>query len=921
MSKDQTPVQHMQNAPLSKRLALFRRGAALFLSACTVAGLAIVGPVATPAVAAFEDTVSGSWNMQGGNDGTGGTPENRWLTAVNQIITQDGVEVLALQEAGNEPPASAEATGRVFPTPGVTEFRWNLGSTSRPNIVFIYFATQVQQRNGLAIVSRERASDAVQLAVLSNYNSRPMMGIQIGTSWYFSAHALSGGGVDAPDIIQTAELYINRNAPGARWAVLADFNREPARMPVARQRHMVTANAPTQQSGGELDWVYTSEGTNNSMAGTRRGLNSDHFYVRWALNPGCNPVGGGRAGSRDASVMDLGDCGRPAPGHTYHVFADGGDDLVLADVAVDGLSPSLSYRSGDVSVEDITVRFSHKPGHYLLQFGEGWCLARNIATRKVGVASCDLEEDRVLWDISDEVISAAYVPDWFLAPRESRYGSDIRISGKAYQWVFEDVDDSGIPNNPKPGDPSGTFKNVLIVGDSISNGFEGDFTWRQRLFQWSRSQNWRPTFVGPLGGTVKPDAPRPPTPPSLGGGEEPGDSSPPTSKFTGAYARNSSDEFLAEGAAHYAMWGRQLGQSAGTIGSVMNELKADGKVPDLIIVELGFNDIGWLGAGADLVTTMKRFVDNARAVNPKAGIVVANVPQRTWLGGANAQLPARTMAYNAALAQALPTWSTGTSRVALADIDTAMGCDSSATSCATTYDGLHPNNLGEHRIASAIARTLNADFGIGHTVPSDPIAVPEPKIAGPSSLAFDGTQQGVTVTWDKVFGAHGYEVQWRDLDDAAMNWQNVVPGPSTNRFDLSWQFTNHPHAGHRYAVRVRASAGDDIKSAWTEPITGIAQPTTAAPPASVNVTAGSGSLDVTWPAATGPYSESITTYALWVYNLDTPTVHSKIRGYSPDTRSARVENLTSGHRYKVFVVAWNAAGEGKPRVADSVVVR
>ncbi|MFE6699222.1 GDSL-type esterase/lipase family protein [Streptomyces sp. NPDC057718] len=894
---------------------------ALALSGCTIAWLAVVGLIATPAVAAFEDVVSGSWNMQGGNNGDGGTQENRWRTAVSQVITRDEVEVLALQEAGNEPPASAVDTHRVFPAPGVTEFRWNLGTTTRPNWVYVYFATQVQQRNGLAIVSREQATDAVQLAVHSGHNSRPIMGIQLGTNWFFSAHALSGGGVDAPEIIRTAEVHVNQNTPGARLAVLADFNRNPARMPAAMQRNMVTSNAPTQQGGDELDWVYTSQGNNNSMAGTRRGLNSDHFYVRWALNPACNPAGGQRAADRTAGALDLGDCGRPAPGFTYRAYVNDHVSVVLADVAVDGVSPSLQYVSGSTGEEGITVRFSSTPGSYLLQFGEGWCLAREIGTRNVGLASCDPDLDRALWNIGQETIMAAFTGNWYLNPKVNAYRSTMTLNEKDYKWNFKDVDEDGGPGVPAPGDPIGALSNVLVVGDSISNGFEGDYTWRQRLFEWTRSQNWRPTFVGPLTGTVRPDAPRPPTPPTLDDTGSPGNSPPPASKFTGEYARNTSDDFLAKGTGHYAMWGRQLGQSAGTIGSVMKELTAQGKTPDLLLVELGFNDIGWLGAGADLVPTMKRFIDNARAANPEVGIVLANVPQRTTLGAANPQLPTRTAAYNAALAKAIPTWTTSTSRVALADIDSAMDCDPDATKCATTYDGLHPNNLGEYRIASAFARTLNKDFRIGRTVPADPIAVPDRPTAVPAGLAFDGTQQGVTVTWDKVFGSHSYEVQWRDLDDADTNWQNVSPGPSTNRFDLSWQFTNQPHTGHRYEARVRASAGDDTKSAWSSPVSGTAHPTTAAPPESVTVTPGAGSLDVTWPASTGPYSESINAYALWVYDLDTPTVHSKIRGYPPGTRSAKVENLVPGHRYVAFVCAWNAAGEGKPRIPDPVTVR
>lgn len=38
---------------------------------------------------------------------------------------------------------------------------------------------------------------------------------------------------------------------------------------------------------------------------------------------------------------------------------------------------------------------------------------------------------------------------------------------------------------------------VMVVGDSISHGHEGDYTWRYRLWQWFNTQGVAATFVGP----------------------------------------------------------------------------------------------------------------------------------------------------------------------------------------------------------------------------------------------------------------------------------------------------------------------------------------------------------------------------------------------------------------------------------------
>ncbi|MFI6448917.1 fibronectin type III domain-containing protein [Kitasatospora sp. NPDC050543] len=145
----------------------------------------------------------------------------------------------------------------------------------------------------------------------------------------------------------------------------------------------------------------------------------------------------------------------------------------------------------------------------------------------------------------------------------------------------------------------------------------------------------------------------------------------------------------------------------------------------------------------------------------------------------------------------------------------------------------------------------------------------------------------------------------------------------TNRFDLSWQFNGQPNEGHTYQVRVRAVAGNtaDRRSDWSPPVGGTAHPTTAAPPETVTVTPDVGAINVTWTPATGPHADTITRYALWVYDQDTPLVWSTIHGYDPSTHSARVEGLTPGHHYVAFVCTWNAAGEGKPRIPDPVVVR
>lgn len=68
---------------------------------------------------------------------------------------------------------------------------------------------------------------------------------------------------------------------------------------------------------------------------------------------------------------------------------------------------------------------------------------------------------------------------------------------------------SALPSNMAAG--TGTPKprqdgiKVMIVGNSISQGFEGDWTWRYRIWEWFQSEGVAVDFVGPYTGTHPPE--------------------------------------------------------------------------------------------------------------------------------------------------------------------------------------------------------------------------------------------------------------------------------------------------------------------------------------------------------------------------------------------------------------------------------
>ncbi|TQS32880.1 hypothetical protein Golomagni_06793, partial [Golovinomyces magnicellulatus] len=132
--------------------------------------------------------------------------------------------------------------------------------------------------------------------------------------------------------------------------------------------------------------------------------------------------------------------------------------------------------------------------------------------------------------------------------------------------------------------------------------------------------------------------------------------------------------------------------------------------PDLMLVMLGFNDLGWFFSDdKGLLKNMQTFIQNARAGNPRIKIALANVPQRSSLG--RDDLPQKTDAYNKALVAAIDSWTTDESPIHLVQLRENYNCELSG--CPAGYDGLHSNALGEYQIARAFSLTLVKDFKIG----------------------------------------------------------------------------------------------------------------------------------------------------------------------------------------------------------------
>ncbi|EEA2942734.1 cytolethal distending toxin subunit B family protein [Salmonella enterica] len=237
-----------------------------------------------------------TWNLQGSS----AAGESKWNINVRQLVTgMDGADILMVQEAGAVP-ATAILTGRQIQPVGVgipvDEYTWNLGTTRRPDIRYIYFSRVDVGANrvNLAIVSRQRAEQVFVIRP-ATVVSRPVIGISLANDVFLTTHALAGGGPDALAIVRTVNDFFNQSSRlGYSWFMAGDFNRAPGRLEndliLERLDRAVTVVAPevaTQRSGGILDYGVIVDrspssgtlGATISFGNMASQLSSDHLPV------------------------------------------------------------------------------------------------------------------------------------------------------------------------------------------------------------------------------------------------------------------------------------------------------------------------------------------------------------------------------------------------------------------------------------------------------------------------------------------------------------------------------------------------------------------------------------------------------------------------------------------------------------------
>ncbi|GJN77347.1 hypothetical protein PLIIFM63780_000837 [Purpureocillium lilacinum] len=442
--------------------------------------------------------------------------------------------------------------------------------------------------------------------------------------------------------------------------------------------------------------------------------------------------------------------------------------------------------------------------------------------------------------------------------------------------------------------PITTSLRGMFVGDSITQGADGDYTWRYRLWQWLRNEGVDTNFVGPYQGTYPAASPadaKPKPPPLQGAGSPPG-----VVLNSGRYAADVEAAFPRP---HYGMWGRQAAQVYPAIGAYVKQYQ-----PDFLFILLGFNDLGWFVSGPEgTLSSVEKVVRNAQAARPSLKVLVGNVPQRTLIKVVNEQLPDKTTDYNKRLQSAVSGWSTDASTVRLVDMQKNYNCHPEG--CPDGYDGLHPSALGEFHIAQSFADVLRKEFGVGKN-PFTVGKVPARVATTPTNLQAASVPAGIEVTWDPIFGARGFDLQSRRKGSSDWTDRHAL----TNAYWETWVSD-----GDTVEYRVRTSMGDDSKSPWTGAVSATAHPKTAPGPKNIHGTSTGSGITATWDPVPG---YSVNVYEFIVFDKDQPG--AILTSVSTKSTGATINNLAKGHKHVISVVTWTDAGGGFPSVGPDVTV-
>lgn len=218
----------------------------------------------------------------------------------------------------------------------------------------------------------------------------------------------------------------------------------------------------------------------------------------------------------------------------------------------------------------------------------------------------------------------------------------------------------------------------LFVGDSMTIGRAGDWTWRYRM--WEHLEATLPggyEIVGPRSGLYDPAV------------DAPASEAYPDPAFPAAARR------------HLAGWGEGWLHMAPAIGGTVAATGAD-----VLLVSLGLIDLGFYTNSDQTEENVRAFVAAARAANPRVRAVFLPVIPNVR-AGYDAGFAAECARFNELLAKAVADLDTAASPLLLASVPESYDLR------VDTYDGTHPGPTGERKLAAAFADAMHQAWSLG----------------------------------------------------------------------------------------------------------------------------------------------------------------------------------------------------------------
>lgn len=218
----------------------------------------------------------------------------------------------------------------------------------------------------------------------------------------------------------------------------------------------------------------------------------------------------------------------------------------------------------------------------------------------------------------------------------------------------------------------------LFVGDSMTIGRAGDWTWRHRM--WRHLEAVLPggyAVVGPRDGLYVPE----------GEAGDPQDYADP--------------DFPPAARRHLAGWGEGWLHMAPVIGETVTATRAD-----VLLVSLGLIDLGFYTNGDQTEENVRAFVAAARAANPRVRMVLLPVIPNVR-AGYDPAFAAECARFNDLLAKAVADLDEAASPLLLATVPDTYDLRTD------TYDGTHPSPSGEHKLAAAFADAMHQAWALG----------------------------------------------------------------------------------------------------------------------------------------------------------------------------------------------------------------